>query len=89
MLWHGLAACATGILLDIPLFQTAQKYSLSACVIPKSMSSILNAIMCQLHDEARFEEAKITVRDFAKARKYEFVPRSCIALDLILGYAQG
>lgn len=42
-------------------FRTAQKFNLGACVIEKSMSTVLAAIMCLLHNEAEFRNNKRTL----------------------------
>lgn len=38
-------------------YRTAEKFKLGACVIEKSMSTLLAAMMCLLHDEISFREA--------------------------------
>ena len=42
-------------------YRTAEKYNLGACVIEKSMSTVLAAIMCFLHDEKAFKSANRTL----------------------------
>ena len=42
-------------------YRTAEKYNLAACVIEKSMSTVLAAIMCFLHDEKAFKAANRTL----------------------------
>uniref|UniRef100_A0A914Q7N7 Sulfotransferase n=1 Tax=Panagrolaimus davidi TaxID=227884 RepID=A0A914Q7N7_9BILA len=44
---------------DYYLFHSASKYKLSACAIPKCMSTIITSFMCLLHDEKSFREANL------------------------------
>ncbi|KAF8374483.1 hypothetical protein PRIPAC_80912 [Pristionchus pacificus] len=60
----------TGDSVCVPKFKqletrirTASNYNLSTCIIQKSMSTVMTAIMCYLHNERNFTEAG---REFAR-----------------------
>ncbi|KAI6182723.1 hypothetical protein M3Y97_00411500 [Aphelenchoides bicaudatus] len=49
--------------------RTAPKYNLAACIIHKSMSTVLQAILCFLYDEKSFHDAgRVFSRELAKNR---------------------
>ena len=46
-----------------PPFKTSKAHKLATCLIQKNMSTLLQAIMCFLHDEKKFRDSK---RSFSK-----------------------